>query len=324
MTSLQEACPLTGQSANVQGGTFDGWQVSGPYTDGDYRIARSVIAQTRALSLPDRAKLVTWVIDQHRQGDNNPLIGSWTIDETRGRRPLTYDLKVQRFFQMLRFRNFRIGTTLRFSGLIDDEYYRWVGPATAWMEAYNQGELNQILSAMCDEQLLKESGGWYVLTSNGLRRLDGLYGSGVDSTQAFVAMWFNDQMDQAYAEGFAAAISDAGYDPLRIDKKEHSNKIDDEIIAEIRRSRFIVADFTCGAIKKDGLTVGIVRGGVYYEAGFAQGIGLPVIWTVRADCIGHVHFDTRQYSHIVWKDASDLRSKLSARIGAVIGSPRLV
>ena len=33
-------------------------------------------------------------------------------------------------------------------------------------------------------------------------------------------------------------------EPVRIDQKERLNKIDDEIIAEIRRSRFLVADFT--------------------------------------------------------------------------------
>jgi hypothetical protein len=46
------------------------------------------------------------------------------------------------------------------------------------------------------------------------------------------------------------------------------------IVAEIRRSRFLVADFTSdiidltreGSIRKQALA----RGGVYYEAGFAQ------------------------------------------------------
>ena len=97
----------------------------------------------------------------------------------------------------------------------------------------------------------------------------------------------------------------------RIDRKEHSNKIDDEIIAEIRRSRFVVADFTCEREK--------VRGGVYYEAGFALGLGLPVIWTCRKDCLDYLHFDTRQYNHIVWETPEELYARLKARIGAFIG-----
>ena len=133
----------------------------------------------------------------------------------------------------------------------------------------------------------------------------------VVSSQAFVAMWFDKSMDGAFEKGIHPAIKDAGYNPFRIDKKEHSNKIDDEIIAEIRRSRFIVADFTHGG--------GGPRGGVYYEAGFAHGLNIPVIFTCRKDGLENIHFDTRQYPHIVWETPEQLRDMLAKRIGAVIG-----
>ena len=67
-----------------------------------------------------------------------------------------------------------------------------------------------------------------------------------DPSQAFVAMWFGTEMDEPFVRGFQPAIEDAGYSAMRIDRKEHVNKIDDEIIAEIRRSRFLVADFSQG------------------------------------------------------------------------------
>jgi hypothetical protein len=76
-------------------------------------------------------------------------------------------------------------------------------------------------------------------------------------------MWFNPSTEDTYAQGIAPGIEDAGYKPLRIDNKEHSNKIDDEIIAEIRRSRFLVADFTCEK--------GKVRGGVYKGSELVKG-----------------------------------------------------
>ena len=137
--------------------------------------------------------------------------------------------------------------------------------------------------------------------------------------QAFVAMWFDKTMDEVYEKGFERAIREAGFAPLRIDLKEHVNKIDDEIIAEIRRSRFIVADFTARLIQHEGGDIYEARGGVYFETGFALGLRIPVIWTCREDMISHVHFDTRQFNHIVWKDADDLCTRLLNRIGAVIG-----
>lgn len=72
-----------------------------------------------------------------------------------------------------------------------------------------------------------------------------------------------------------------------------------------------MADFTHGD--------GGVRGGVYFEAGFALGLNIPVIYMCKDDQIDNVHFDTRQYNHILWKDAKELKEKLSNRISATIG-----
>ncbi len=129
----------------------------------------------------------------------------------------------------------------------------------------------------------------------------------INSTQGFVAMWFDVKMDSAWENGIRKAFDDTGYTPLRIDGKEHNNKIDDEIIAEIQRSRFLVADFTQH------------RGGVYFEAGYALGKGIPVIWTCRKDDLPNLHFDIRQYNTIDWLDENDLRERLHQRIRATIG-----
>jgi hypothetical protein len=149
------------------------------------------------------------------------------------------------------------------------------------------------------------------ITVQGFKHLEGLRSVNRSYDQGFVAMWFDPSMDDAWTEGFELAIAGAGYRPFRIDKKEHNNKIDDEIIAEIRRSRFLVADFTHGDSGP--------RGGVYFEAGFAQGIGIPVIFTARKGMEDVVHFDTRQYNHIFWESEAELRDRLAARISATIG-----
>jgi nucleoside 2-deoxyribosyltransferase len=78
------------------------------------------------------------------------------------------------------------------------------------------------------------------------------------------------------------------------------------ILGEIRRAQLVIADVT------------LQRQGVYFEAGFALALGRIVIWACRQDEIARVHFDTRQYSHVVWSDAADLRAKLEARIRATV------
>jgi hypothetical protein len=189
-----------------------------------------------------------------------------------------------------------------------------------WTECTSDAEFFAFMEILKDEDLLSKGPGGLTLSAEGFHRMEMLEAAGAATDQAFVAMWFAPETDATYEEGIAPGLADAGFKAFRIDRKEHSNKIDDEIIAEIKRSRFLVADFTCGTHQVDGETIGIARGGVYYEAGFAQGLNMPVIWTVRADQIPLVHFDTRQFNHITWTDPADLREKLSRRVLAVLGS----
>lgn len=167
---------------------------------------------------------------------------------------------------------------------------------------------------------MAQTKGWLVESASTLGRtlqiaptgydfLEGLRHRGPNQASGFCAMWFSPEVTAIWTDAIKPAINAAGYDAVRIDGVEHNNKIDDEILANIRSSRFVVADFTGE------------RGGVYFEAGFAMGLGLPVIWTVREDALSTVHFDNRQYNFIMWKpnDLADFARRLHLRIEATIG-----
>ena len=144
------------------------------------------------------------------------------------------------------------------------------------------------------------------LTASGWQELERLQQSGTDSSNGFIAMWFDPSQD-AVKNSIELAIESAGYVPIRIDEVEHVNRIDDEIIAKIRQSKFLVADLTGH------------RNGVYFEAGFMLGLGRPVIWLCHKSDLSKVHFDTRQYNTIVYEGVETLRSKLGYRIEAILG-----
>ena len=166
----------------------------------------------------------------------------------------------------------------------------------------------------------------FVVTSRGWQRIEELTTTVVDSSQCFIAMWFDESMD-AVQDALREGIALAGYEPLVVSDVEHNGKVCDEIIAQIRQSRFIVADFTAGhcppcedcSQKKENAGSIIPRGGVYFEAGYAMGLGIPVIWTVRRGQMDAVHFDTNHYSHIIYSDPADLKVQLKNRIEATIG-----
>ncbi|MGB2864888.1 MAG: hypothetical protein WBC05_16290 [Sedimentisphaerales bacterium] len=147
------------------------------------------------------------------------------------------------------------------------------------------------------------------LTVEGWQKAEEQTRPNIESKQAFVAMRFNEEMNSAYIEGIKKLEEDTGFTMHRVDMEEFNDKICDKILADIRRSRFLIADITWH------------RKAVYFEAGFAKGLGLPVIWTCRVDQKDECdnNFDTRQYNHIFWKNTSELREKLKNRIVGTIG-----
>lgn len=137
--------------------------------------------------------------------------------------------------------------------------------------------------------------------------------------QGFIAMWMVEGMECVYAQGFRKGVEKTGYKPRRTDDDPlHSDNLVDRVLAEIRRSRFVVADFTCGSERDaHGKTLYLDRGGVYYEAGFAYGLGIPVIHASRKDVVDNLHFDIRQLNHLLREKEEDLE-KVAVRLQAHI------
>jgi nucleoside 2-deoxyribosyltransferase len=145
------------------------------------------------------------------------------------------------------------------------------------------------------------------LTIEGFNRYEELRAKNRASKKAFIAMNFDPKYNPLY-EAIKLACSECAFIGERVDKSEHNGKICNRIIREIKESRFVIADFTGQ------------KAGVYYEAGYAQGLGIPVIWTCHKNEIDfdQVHFDTRQYNHIAWTNENDIKTCLCNRIKATI------
>ncbi len=145
------------------------------------------------------------------------------------------------------------------------------------------------------------------ITASGWDYLDKRASDLDEKTQAFVAMSFSDKMKPIWKDAIEPAIVKAGYTPYRVDEEPHSDNIVFKIMAEIKNSRFVVADLTDQ------------NNGVYFEAGYGLGLGLPVIWSIRKDDVTNLHFDTAQYNQIRWESAEELKEALFDYISAIIG-----
>ena len=272
---------------------------------GGYEIEENVLTLLQELGEEQKARLTTALVDLRLQGIDRPSVTIDLIEDVKRRSPLPIHQRADRLLQYLVRLTPNVGDSVH---LGHEKEQLW--GAMAWTESTDSSEVFYFSTYLRGKGWIDEIGSGFSVLVEGFGQVADAV-TNVDSSQAFVAMWFGDEMNAAYEQGIEPAIREAGYRPMRIDRKPDLNKIDDEIIAEIRRSRFLVSDFTHG---KKG-----PRGGVYFEAGFAHGLNIPVIFTCRNDMVDQLHFDTRQYAHIVWETPEELRSELLNRIRARIG-----
>jgi hypothetical protein len=134
------------------------------------------------------------------------------------------------------------------------------------------------------------------LTFKGWARVEELQRSASGSRRGFMAMKFGDSnLDAVFRDYFKPAVQQAGFDLMRLDDAPRAGLIDDRLRLEIRTSRFMVADLSHS------------NAGAYWEAGFAEGLGRPVIYTCRKDVFEDPktkpHFDTNHYLTVVWDPA---------------------
>ena len=332
---MQRTCPIWDTQATAcNDPERKGLTVDSPRAGGKYFISEQAMQKIGQLDDKKKARLTSWLINQRALGNECPKIDERRIDEKYYEEILTKEKRANLLLKLIALKASQTGEPVSLTKFDIPENDSLHQEMMAWSEST---ELKEVASLMMhlwkkgwvDNNLNFQTGTdttanapanlnknpFYVkriyITVEGDSHLEKLDKTSQNSSKAFVAMWFDKSMDKAWLEGIKPAITDSGYDPVRVDKDEDIGKIDDRIIAEIRRSRFIVADFTHG---KAG-----ARGGVYYEAGFAHGLNIHVFFTCRKNLIDSLHFDIRQYSTVLWETPEELREKLANRISAVIG-----
>ena len=148
-----------------------------------------------------------------------------------------------------------------------------------------------------------EGAGWDegALTRQGWQRFEELKRAHISSRFAFFARRFaNSDLDAVFERCLRPAVAETGYE-LRT-AVQRAGLIDAVIEDEIRRCRFLIADLSDD------------NGGAYWEAGFAEGLGKPVIYVCRAE--HETHFDTNHRHTVRWDLAS--LNQTAAMLKAVI------
>jgi Zn ribbon nucleic-acid-binding protein len=292
-------CPICKNQSQVSN-----WQNKDGYIVDCLRCGIFAITRTAQVNLKSYSLTTREIgnISGFLRENLNYEIDSRNLDQLISLKTPSFNEKADKFLLVLDKNTFFAGEMLP----IDDIWisYSWCMNEEEFKEVISYLEFtNRIyMSTENEESAIK-------IMPDGWQYLEEIKSVNVNSNQCFVAMWFSEEMLNIFNDAIYPGITNAGYRPHRVDLQEHNNKIDDEIISQIRRSKCVFADFTGH------------RGGVYFEAGFAKGLGLEVFWSCEENDIKNLHFDIRQFNCITWSKNSlkKFRDKITFRIESVIG-----
>jgi hypothetical protein len=99
------------------------------------------------------------------------------------------------------------------------------------------------------------------------------------------------------------AAQRCGIHAERIDEPASTERITDRILESIQRAEFVIVDLTDG------------RPNVYYEAGYANGIGKTPIYIARSGT--SLEFDLKDYPVILFSSLRQLKESLEQRLRGV-------
>ena len=141
------------------------------------------------------------------------------------------------------------------------------------------------------------------LTIPGWEKFEELKRAAVASRFAFFARKFeNPELDKVFESCLKPAVAETGFTLQMVTQK--AGLVDAVIEDEIRRCRFLIADLSDD------------NAGAYWEAGFAEGLGKPVIYICSAKKVDAVHFDANHRHMIKWD--LDTLPQTAIRLKAVI------
>lgn len=140
--------------------------------------------------------------------------------------------------------------------------------------------------------------------------------------KCFIASAFDrEDVDTIFSKVVMPVLRKQGISPIRVDRVEHNDDIDDKILELIVSCDFCIADLS------------YARPSVYYEAGRVHGMGKPVIFIARSDHFNpkrddsfgnfRIHFDLQMKNIIKWTVPTEsLQKRLASRV-EVVAKPLL-
>ncbi|MFA5839975.1 MAG: hypothetical protein WC890_04890 [Candidatus Margulisiibacteriota bacterium] len=237
-----------------------------------------------------------YIKNQNRQG-NKPSIATYDLKNILSSwHPITAIEKLNQFLLFLDSQTNEFGQFILFEY---DKMYPIVF-------SKSRDEFSSIVSAASELGYVEIKAKGFKLTISGIKKIEELKETNVNSKYCFIARSFLDKYDAVVINGILPALENTGFLAIDLKTKTHNNLIDNEIVASIKKSRFVIVELS------------EENQGAYFEAGFAMGLKIPVIRVCHETQKANLHFDASHYSTIFYSNCEELKNRLIQNIEANI------
>jgi len=283
---IKGQCTVCGSEANLRSTAFNVGEIVDCARCGDFRISH-VTADDFGLpfSDPKRRALASYTIRKMQISDRRPELTRAFFESLETRSLPTPSEASDNLIVLIGEKSggrpgmanevfYADPVLLGTVGVVEPEDLEWI------VESLHSRKLIDGLRVRGKEAKVR-------LTVSGWEKFEELKRAHVASRFAFFARKFeNPELDKVFNSCLKPAVAETGFTLQTVTQK--AGLVDAVIEDEIRRCRFLIADLSDD------------NAGAYWEAGFAEGLGKPVIYICNAKKADPVHFDANHRHMIKW------------------------
>ncbi|GIP38656.1 hypothetical protein J31TS4_19360 [Paenibacillus sp. J31TS4] len=270
--------------------------------DGEYRIGASVYDQFNRMDLGDKRDsfylISAYIREQTDRGEEVELLaGNTAVILESPLIPRTVEAKMDKLLSFLH-RNAQ--------GPGDEVQLDPMHASFNLTYSPNLQEFIYILEQLKTEKLINRVGATLSLTEQGWEAAERLYEQEQRPGKlCYISMTEDSELLGPMKESVFPRLRDKGYEPLAPDQPAGEPGAARDMRREIGEADLLIADVT------------VPKPHLYFEAGYAEGLGIEVIYTVRQDAVWEQTFGIMQTEPLVWETADELADKLVVKLASL-------
>ena len=207
-------CSIWGTEADIERQSSEYSFVNSPRAGGRYRIDFVETYRIPARGELDKARLTSWLVEQRQLGEECPVVTANVVEDAIRRPRLSVHERADRLLRCVASEVSDIAGTFNSPQF---ESHPFTQARLAWSESTSLKELEYLMAYLASRRWVSRSDSdrpnTYQISVEGYSRIAELEQITVESSKAFVAMWFHESTNDVWETAIQPGIENAGYEP---------------------------------------------------------------------------------------------------------------